>query len=417
MYSYFPSVEDVFKARERLKGVILHTPLQKNLHLSEKYQAEIYLKREDLQLVRSYKIRGSYNKMSGTPLSKLKKGVVCASAGNHAQGVAYSCCRLGIYGKIYMPATTPRQKIERVKMFGKEYVEVIITGNTFDDAYQEAMEVGIKQQKLFIHPFDDPMIIEGQATIGAELLEDFKGVIDYLILPIGGGGLAAGLGAYFHQNGLPTQIIGVEPQGAPAMKRSFEAGCVVELDEIDKFVDGAAVKKVGSRNFNICRKVLSEVALVPEGKVCSAMLELYNMEAIVAEPAGALAVAALDDFSEKIRGKNVVCILSGGNNDIIRTEEIRERSLIYEGLKHYFIVRFPQRAGALKEFVNNVLGPCDDVTYFQYSKKTSREQGPAVVGIELTDKKDLSGLIKRIRQSNIPYEYINENPELFRLLI
>lgn len=417
MRSYFPALKDVLKARERLKNIISHTPLQKNRYLSDKYQAQIYLKREDLQIVRSYKIRGAYNKMKSIPMEKLEKGIVCASAGNHAQGVAYSCFQLQIPGKIYMPATTPRQKIQRVKMFGKQYVEVLITGDTFDAAYQEALMDCQGHQKTFIHPFDDPKIIEGQATVGVEILEDCKEPIDYLILPIGGGGLAAGLGSYFYQQMPSARIIGVEPQGAPAMKRSMEAGKIIELDEIDKFVDGAAVKKVGGYNFDICRKVLYQLIDIPEGKVCTAMLELYNMEAIVAEPAGALSIAALDNYSEEIRGKNVVCILSGGNNDIIRTEEIRERSLLYEGLKHYFIVRFPQRSGALKRFVNDILGPYDDIAYFQYSRKNSREEGPAVIGIELADKKDFSKLMERMQQSRMHFQYINENPDLFQLLI
>jgi len=415
--AYFPQIQNITNAKIRLNDVILHTPLQKNLNLSDEFKANILLKREDLQVVRSYKLRGAYNKISQLTPEQLHKGIVCASAGNHAQGVAYSCRKLGIFGKIYMPATTPKQKIRQVEMFGKDNVEVDLIGDTYDDAYNLALKDSNKSGMIFIHPFDDQEIIEGQATVGIEILQDTKKQIDYLFIPIGGGGLAAGVGAYFKQVSPHTKIIGVEPEGAPSMRESIKAGKVITLDKIDKFVDGAAVQRVGEITFEVCRQVVDQIITIPEGKICTKILELYNRDAIVIEPAGALSIAVLDFFKEEIKGKNVVCIVSGSNNDITRTEEIKERSLLYEGLKHYFIVRFPQRAGALRTFVDIVLGPNDDITHFEYSKKTNREKGPAVIGIEVQKKEDFQGLIKRLEENGFVYEYLNNRPDLFQFLI
>ncbi|WP_185882482.1 threonine ammonia-lyase [Blattabacterium cuenoti] len=415
---YFPDYKLVKQAELILKNIIYQTPLQKNYILSEKYNANILLKREDLQIIRSYKIRGAYNKIKSLSKKELINGLVCASAGNHAQGVAYSCNLLKSHVKIYMPNTTPKQKVERVKMFGKEYVEIILRGDTYDSVSYDAIKDCKKNNKIFIHPFDDKKIIEGQATVGLEILEQSNNLkIDYIFIPIGGGGLASGVGSIFQQISPKTKIIGVEPLGAPSMSYSLKKGKIIELNNIDRFIDGASVKKVGQLTFDICKQVLYELKLVHEGKVCTTMLDLYNLEAIVAEPAGALSIAALDCYYEKIKGKTIVCILSGGNNDITRTEEIRERSLLYEGKKHYFIVNFPQRSGALKEFVNNILGKQDDIVYFEYYKKTSKEEGPAVIGIELSDKNDFSELIKNMKTYNVHYQYLNKNPDLFRVLV
>jgi threonine dehydratase len=414
---YFPHLQDINRAKINLNDVITQTPLQKNLNLSDEFKANILLKREDLQVVRSYKLRGAYNKIAHLTAEELKNGVVCASAGNHAQGVAYSCQKLGIKGKIYMPTTTPQQKIKQVKMFGKDFVEVVLSGDTFDDAQFSALEDSKKTGMAFIHPFDDPQIIEGQATVAMEILQDTKEHIDFVFVPIGGGGLIAGVGAYFKQVSPQTQIIGVEPAGAPSMQKSLEAGHVLELKNIDKFVDGAAVQKVGEYTFDICKKVVDNIIVVPEGRICTKILDLYNQDAIVLEPAGALSIAALDFYRDEIKGKNVVCIVSGSNNDITRTEEIKERSLLYEGLKHYFIVRFPQRAGALRIFVDIVVGPTDDITHFQYSKKTNREKGPAVIGIEVQKKEDFNGLIQRMEENGFIYEYLNERQDLFQFLV
>ncbi|MBV6646572.1 MAG: threonine ammonia-lyase, partial [Cyclobacteriaceae bacterium] len=400
-----------------LKPVINATPLQYSFNLSEKYGANIYLKREDTQIVRSYKIRGAYNKISSLSQQELENGIVCASAGNHAQGVAFSCNKLQVKGTIFMPAPTPKQKVEQVKMFGKEHIEVRLVGDTFDDAYQLALSFQRETDSTFIHPFNDEKVIEGQGTVGLEIFNEADFKVDYLFLPVGGGGLSAGVSSVLKLLSPNTKMIGVEPAGAPAMHDSFQQNKLVKLNHIDKFVDGAAVKEVGNLTFPICKENLEEMALVDEGKLCSTLISMYNQSGIVLEPAGALSVAVLDDFAAKIKGKNVICLLSGSNNDITRTEEIRERSLLFEGLMHYFIIGFPQRAGALKEFVAEVLGPTDDIVHFEYTKKTSREKGPALVGIELKNKEDFGPLLERMKSRNFLGEYLNEKPDLFSYLI
>lgn len=414
---YFPRIEDVVMASKILDEVIDPTPMLLNQNLSEKYDAEVYLKREDLQIVRSYKIRGAYNKIRTIPPDALKYGIVCASAGNHAQGVAFSCNKLHIMGSIYMPTTTPKQKIEQVRMFGKEYIDIVLTGDTFDAANKEAIEYAEKAGKTFIPPFDDKKIIEGQATIGLEIEKQMKKPLDYLFVPIGGGGLASGVGAYMKLASPETKIIGVEPAGAPCMKTAIEKGEIVELEHIDKFVDGAAVKKAGELTYEICKKVLDDIVVVPEGAVCTTIIDMYNKSAIVVEPAGALSAAALRFYADKIKGKRVGCIISGSNNDITRTEEIREKSLLYEGLKHYFIISFPQRSGAFLSFIRDNLGPKDDLVLFQYIKKTNKEEGPALIGIEVESKEDFEALVHRMDANKIAYEYINENNKLFEILI
>lgn len=411
------SIENITRANLRLKNVAERTPLQHNANWSEMYECNIFFKREDLQVVRSYKIRGAYNKMSSLSKDELAKGIVCASAGNHAQGVALACRKMGVLGTIFMPSTTPKQKVEKVKFFGRENVTIQLDGDTYDEAYQAAMRYTQIEQKTFVHPFDDEKTIEGQGTIGLEILEDCDVPIDYVFVAIGGGGLASGLGSYFKQISPQTQIIGVEALGAPAMHESLQQGKVVTLPTIDKFIDGVAVQRVGERTFEICREVLDDMLLIPEGKVCTTILQLYNQEAIVVEPAGAITIAALDSYREKIKGKNVVCIISGGNNDITRTEEIKERSLLFEGLKHYFLLRFPQRAGALREFLNNVLGENDDITHFQYTKKTNRENGPAIIGIELKHTNDYEPLITRMNKMGVDYIEVNKESILYEVLI
>ncbi|MNF32720.1 L-threonine dehydratase biosynthetic IlvA [compost metagenome] len=404
-------------AKKQLKGVVSPTPLTENLNLSDEFESTVLLKREDLQIVRSYKIRGAYNKISSLTEQEKKQGIVCASAGNHAQGVAYSCNLLKIRGKIYMPKTTPKQKVKQVQLFGKSFVEIVLTGDTFDDAYAKAVEDAKISNKTFIHPFDDVKVIAGQATVGLEILESFSSPIDYVFVPIGGGGLAAGLSEVFKHLSPNTKIIGVEPEGAPSMKTSIANGKNTALETIDKFVDGAAVKQVGNITFEICRENLDDIILVPEGKVCTTILRLYNEEAMVVEPAGALTIAALDFYREKIKGKTVVCIVSGSNNDIERTAEIKERSLLYEGLMHYFMIQFPQRPGSLKEFVNEILGPEDDITYFQFTKKNSREVGPAVVGLELKNKNDILAIKTKMTSKGFEFKYLNEKQDLFTQLI
>jgi len=411
------SVENIYKAKVRLKNVATKTPLMYNQFYSEKYGAKVYFKREDLQVVRSYKIRGAYNKMASLSKEELAKGIICASAGNHAQGVAFACQALKVRGKIYMPSTTPKQKINKVKSFGKTYVEIILVGDTFDDSYAEALQDSKDNQLAFIHPFNDEKVIEGQGTVGLEILEDCEVDIDYIFVAIGGGGIASGLGSYFKQMSPQTKIIGVEPAGSPSMKTSIDKGEVVTLEEMDVFVDGAAVRRVGDLNFKICQQVLEDIIIVPEGKVCTTILELYNEEAIVVEPAGALSIGSLDFYEEKIKDKTIVCLIGGGNNDITRMEDIKERSLLYEGIKHYFIIRFPQRAGALRQFLNDVLGPNDDITHFEYSKKNNKNAGPALVGLELKNRNDYDELIERMKKYGIDYQTINDQKMLFNFLV
>jgi threonine dehydratase len=407
---------DFLSAAERIKGTVKRTPLEYNTGLSEKFDARIYLKREDLQVVRSYKLRGAYNMISTLTQFQMDHGVVCASAGNHAQGVAHSCKKLGIKGVIFMPEITPKQKVKQTTMFGGDNIKIILVGDTFDDCMKEALEYTAEHKMTFIPPFDNAKIIEGQGTVGVEIFEDLP-ELDAVIVPIGGGGLASGLGSYLKNIKPSIELIGVEPQGAPSMKNALRNGSPVTLEYIDRFVDGAAVKKVGALTFAYCSELLDQMLLIPEGKICTTILELYNEDAIVVEPAGALAVAALDQLKDFIKGKTVVCVVSGGNNDIERMQEIKEKSLLFEGLKHYFIVRFPQRPGALKSFVNNVLGPHDDITRFEFIKKTNRENGPALVGIELAQRTDYESLIERMKEYKFDVIELNNDQTLFEYLV
>lgn len=302
-------------------------------------------------------------------------------------------------------------------MFGKDYIDIVLVGDTFDEANSAAIRYAKKSGKTFIPPFDDEKIIEGQGTVGYEILTQSKETPDYVFVPIGGGGLASGVAAYIKTLSPETEVIGVEPAGAPCMKVAIEKGEPYELEEINKFIDGAAVKKAGKLTYEICREVLDDIITVPEGAVCTTIIQLYNKSAIVVEPAGALAISALQFYAEEIKGKRVVCIVSGSNNDITRMEEIREKSLIYEGLKHYFIVRFPQRSGAILSFIRDIIGPTDDLVYIQYIRKTNKEEGPALIGIEVAAKEDFRALMRRMEANNVSYEYINENNKLFEILI
>ncbi|NLP53102.1 threonine ammonia-lyase IlvA [Bacillus sp. RO1] len=409
--------EEVERAYEVLKDVVVRTPLQLDTILSERYNCKVYLKREDQQVVRSFKIRGAYYSVHSLTEEQREKGVVCASAGNHAQGVAYACKKLGIKGKIFMPTTTPRQKVSRVEFFGGEFTEVVLTGDTYDDSYQQAMRVCEMEEMKFIHPFDDRLTITGQATVGMEISEQLQEECSHVFMSIGGGGLISGVGSYLKEKRPDTKLIGVEPFGAPGMKQSLAQNKVVRLNEIDSFVDGAAVKQVGELPFEMTKDLVDDVVLVPEGKVCTTILNLYNENAIIAEPAGALSIAALDFYKDEIAGKTVVCIVSGGNNDLDRMQEMKERSLIYEGLKHYFIVNFPQRAGALREFMEDVLGDTDDITRFEYTKKNNRDKGPVLVGVELRKPDDYFAIIDRMEKKGFTYIEINKDKQLFNLLI
>ena len=414
-YPFFEGL-GIADAAERLKEIVVHTPLMLNANLSEKYHCNVFLKREDLQVVRSYKLRGAYNLLSSISEEERKLGVVCASAGNHAQGFAYSCKKLKCKGIVFMPVITPRQKIKQTKMFGEEYVQIKLTGDSFEECLEAALAFTKENGMTFIPPYDHQKIIEGQATVGLEILEDLSRV-DYLFVPVGGGGLASGVSSYFHTFSPNTKIIGVEPEGAASMTAAFEYGAPVDLTKVEHFVDGASVKRVGNITYKMCKDYLHQMHVVAEGKVCTTILQLYNVDAIVAEPAGALSIAALDDYASEIIGKNVVCVISGGNNDIDRMQEIKERSLQFEGLKHYFLIRFAQRPGALKQFVNDVLGPNDDIARFEYIKKNNKEAGPALVGIELSEQKDYGVLKSNFEKYQINYIELKKDDDAFGYLV
>ena len=411
------TVREIEEAYAQLQGVIDCTPLQLNPRLSEQFGAEIYLKREDLQIVRSYKIRGAYNLMSSLTEEERAQGVVCASAGNHAQGVAFSCRRLQIQGRIYMPENTPRQKVERVRTLGGAWIATVLVGDTFDDTSRAAAQYARDTQKVFVPPFDDPRIIAGQGTVGIEIAAQMETPPDYLVVPVGGGGLLSGLAVYAAANFPKAHLVGAEPLGAACLYAALQAGHPVTLPTVDTFVDGAAVKTVGETNFAICRELIPEVLRVSEGKVCTEMIGLYQSEGIIAEPAGALGIAALPQLGERLRGKKVVCIVSGGNNDISRYPEVIERSLIDQGLKHYFLVEFSQRPGALRRYLDEALGPNDDITLFEYIKKSNREYGPALVGVELADKNDFKPLLKRMEGIGLSFEVIGRDSALFRFVL
>jgi threonine dehydratase len=407
----------VEEAEQRLKGIASTTPLQPSTRLSERYGATVLIKREDMQAVRSFKIRGAYNKIAGLSAEDRKRPIVCASAGNHAQGVAFACAHLGIGGTIFMPRITPTQKIERVEHFGGEFVEIRLFGDSYDEASAAADEYCERKQGIFVHPFDDLETIAGQGTVGKEIYDGTAGELGVVIVPVGGGGLAAGVASYIKGRNPAVVVIGAEPAGSPSMYESLKQGRIVTLDEMHTFVDGAAVRRTGQRTFDLCRRYVDRVVLVPEGRICTTMIELYQNEGIITEPAGALSLSALDDAAEEIRDKTVVCVLSGGNNDILRYPEIMERSLVYQGRKHYFIIEFAQKPGQLRQFVDDALGPTDDIVRFEYIKKTNKERGAALVGIELKDKADLEPLLRRMEQIQLNFRPLGSEELLYQYLV
>jgi threonine dehydratase len=400
---YIPTPQKIKAAYHNIQRMLKATPLQFNNQLSKQHSASIFLKREDLTPVRSYKLRGAYNKLT----SIKSKTIVSCSAGNHAQGVALSCQHLSIKGTIFMPTNTPLQKINKVKQFGGDLINIHLEGSTFDQSFYAAKQFAQKEGGEFIHPFDDEKVIEGQGTVGYELFSQSKGPIDYIFLPVGGGGLAAGVSSYIKAKSPSTKIIGIEPLGAPSMTEAFKQNKVVILDSIITFVDGASVKKVGDLNFPICKKYLDKLILIDEGHVCSKILQMYNEHGFIIEPAGVLSLCALDTMGPEIKNKNLVCIISGGNSDVFRMPDILERSLVYEGLKHYFRIEFPQRPGALKEFIMQVMGKDDDIIYFRYTRLINRETGPVIIGIQLKQKEDLARLIQNMNDAGIIYERSN----------
>jgi len=409
--------EAIEAAIKRLDGVAVRTPLQRNLRLSERTGAQIWLKREDLQIGRSYKLRGAYNLIAQLDDTAKAAGVVCASAGNHGQGLAYSCHILGVRGKVYVPRTTPRQKRDRIAALGGKQIQVIVTGDTYDDAAAAAIAEASATGATMVPAFDDPRTVAGQGTVAVELVEQLGHAPDVLVVPVGGGGLVAGVATWIAERHPGVRIVGVEPGGAASMAAALAAGKPVTLPHLDSFVDGAAVRRVGDVTLPLVRAAGVELMSVPEGLVCSEMLALYQTDGLIAEPAGALSTSALGNGLDVRPGETVVCLLSGGNNDVSRYGEILERSLVYEGLKHYFLVTFPQEPGALRAFLDETLGPDDDITLFEYVKRNNRETGVALVGIEISSRDDLPLLLSRMEAAPLDIERINPNSPEFRYLI
>ncbi|WP_432558990.1 threonine ammonia-lyase IlvA [Granulicoccus sp. GXG6511] len=408
---------DIALAAARLRGVVTETPLQLNERLSERTGAEIWLKREDLQPVRSYKIRGAHNLISQLSEQERHAGVICASAGNHGQGVAYACARLGIQGRIYVPSTTPRQKRDRMRQLGGEHVSLIVIGDTYDEAAQAAYAAAWESGATMVPAFDDPRTIAGQGTLAVEIVHQLGRAPDVLVVPVGGGGMLAGCLTWMADHHPECRVVAVEPAGAPCLAAALEAGGPVTLESIDTFVDGAAVRRCGELTHAIAAARDPHMLTVPEGQLCSEMLDLYQTDGIIAEPAGALAPAAIGHQLDIQPGQSVVAILSGGNNDVSRYSEIVERSLVHEGRKHYFLVNFPQEPGALRRFLDEVLGPDDDITLFEYVKRSNRELGPALVGVELGTPEDLAGLMARMNRSPMTVEPVLPDSPFYRFLV
>lgn len=411
------NARDVDEAAHRLENVAIKTALEQSPRLSEEVGVPVYLKREDIQVCRSFKVRGAYNKIASLSKEEAQHGVAAASAGNHAQGVAYACAQLGIKGKIFLPSNTPRQKRDRIATIGKGWVEQIIVDGSFDKANEEAGRIANEEGLIFVPPYDDPMTIAGQGTIAVELDQQIPEGTDSVVIPMGGGGLAAGIAVWLKEKRPDVKVIGVEPDGAASIKAAMRAGHPVTLDQVDNFVDGTAVGRAGDITFPILSEYLDDVITVPEGAVCSEMLDLYHSEGIIAEPAGALASAAIRRYLPHIPNGPVLAIVSGGNNDLSRYAEVQERSLRHEGLRHYFLVTFPQEPGALRTFLNDVLAPDQDVIHFEYTKKNNRETGPALVGIDLANAADIQSLRRRMAQSPLHVEQIPHDSEIFRILI
>ena len=410
------TAQNIEEAAERLAGVVIETPLQYNQRLSDATGSQVWLKREDLQPVRSYKLRGAYNLIAQLSEAERTAGVACASAGNHGQGVAYACARLGIRGQVYVPSTTPRQKRQRMRQLGEGWVELIIHGDTYDEAAALATQVAGDDGRILVPAFDDERTIAGQGTVAAEIVRQLGRAPDTLIVPVGGGGMMAGCLTWLAAHNPGTKVVGAEPSGAASMAAALEAGRPRDLPRLDTFVDGAAVRRVGELTFAIARQLKPHMFSVPEGRICSEMLALYQTDGVIAEPAGALATAALGIYKPS-PGRVVVAVVSGGNNDLSRYAEIEERAAVYEGRKHYFLVNFPQEPGALRRFLDEVLGPDDDITLFEYVKRSNRETGPALVGIELGDPADLSGLLQRMSTSRISVERVPPDSPVYRFLV
>lgn len=411
------TAKDIDVAAGVLAKVATKTPLQKSERLSEEVGRPVYLKREDLQICRSFKVRGAYVRMAAMDEDERAAGVVCASAGNHAQGVAYACAHLGIKGTIFLPASTPRQKRKRIATIGGKWVEPVIVAGDFDEANRVAAEAAKEGGKVYVHPYDDPYTIAGQGSIAVDLDSQLLEDTDMILIPVGGGGLIAGMATWLKAHRPGIRIVGVESEGAASMKAALEAGNPVSLDRVDSFVDGTAVGRAGDLTYQIVRDLVDDIVVVPEGAVCTEMLDLYHSEGVIAEPAGALASAAARNFLPQIPNGSVVCLVSGGNNDLSRYAEVTERSGRYEGLRHYFLVTFNQEPGALRAFLNDVLSEGEDIIYFQYTKKNNRDTGPALVGIELPDPTDIKGLRRRMAASPLQVQEIDPSSQIFKILV
>ncbi len=417
MTSTTPTGVDVVVAAQTLGTTVRRTPLDLSLRLSGKRHQPVLLKREDVQVGRSYKVRGAYNMISSLSLSEREAGVVCASAGNHAQGVAFACRQLKIHGKVFLPSTTPRQKRSRIRDIGGPWIKQIIGGATFDEASVAAQKFATESGATYVHPFDDPRTIAGQGTVVKEIFDQASEKPQTVVVPVGGGGLLAGTAIWLREFHPDVHIIGVEPEGAPSMKAALDAGGPVTLPKIDGFADGTAVARVGSITYEIARDLVDEIVIVPEGAICTEMLDLYQVEGIIAEPSGALASAAVARFLPDLPDGPIACIISGGNNDVSRYDDIVERSLVYEGLRHYFLVTFPQEPGALRHFLDDVLGEEDDIILFEYTKKNNRETGPAFAGIEIHEPGDRPGLLERMNSSPLAIEKLEPNSPAFSFLL
>lgn len=411
------TAKDIDVAAGVLAKVATKTPLQKSERLSEEVGRPVHLKREDLQICRSFKVRGAYVRMAAMDEDERAAGVVCASAGNHAQGVAYACAHLGIQGTIFLPASTPRQKRKRIATIGGKWVEPVIVAGDFDEANRVAAAAAKNGGKVYVHPYDDPYTIAGQGSIAVDLDSQLPEDTDMIMIPVGGGGLIAGMATWLKAHRPGIRIVGVESQGAASMKAALEAGNPVSLDRVDSFVDGTAVGRAGDLTYQVVRDLVDDIVVVPEGAVCTEMLDLYHSEGVIAEPAGALASAAARNFLPQIPNGSVVCLVSGGNNDLSRYAEVTERSGRYEGLRHYFLVTFNQEPGALRSFLNDVLSEGEDIIYFQYTKKNNRDTGPALVGIELPDPSDIKGLRRRMAASPLQVQEIDPSSQIFKILV
>ncbi|KRX09453.1 Tryptophan synthase beta subunit-like PLP-dependent enzymes superfamily [Pseudocohnilembus persalinus] len=416
--STIPSIARIINVQKHISSnpLITNTRLEKSRKLSEKYGANIYLKREDMQQTRSFKIRGAVNSYNSLTKEQKQQGVVVASDGNFAQACAFCAAYFKIKTHIFVTKTMQNQRIQMIKEYGKDQIEVFQEGDNFEQALKKA-QVYSEQKKLkLIHPFDNPATVEGNGTIAYEIIQDIDGDIDYVMLPVGGGSLAAGMSITFKELSEDTKIIGVEPEGADSMSQSFQQGKVIEIEHPSRFCDGSSVSKVSESNYKVCKENLCEIQVAKEGEIAYAILELYD-NGLIVEPSGALSVSILERNREKIKGKNVVCLISGGNTDLSRLDVFREMALMHEGLKYFFLINFPLRKGILREFVKNCLQETDEISHIQFNKRNDRERAPSLIAIEVKKQNDIEQVKQKMKKMNLDYQIVNDNKELYDLLI